>query len=188
MGVGGLCELFYVKNGEGRICDGLAENGLCVGTEGGIQFLLAAVGGNEGEFDAHTLHGDCEKVESAAVNAGGGHNVVAAGGDVKNSVEVGGLSGGGEHGCAAAFESRYLCRNIVVGGVLQTAVKIAGGLKVKKLAHLGAGSIFESGALDNGDLAGLTVAGGVAGLHTFGTDFVFCHNLSLLTGRICRFL
>ena len=35
--VGGAGEFFDIQHGEGRVGDGLAEDGLCVGAEGGVQ-------------------------------------------------------------------------------------------------------------------------------------------------------
>jgi hypothetical protein len=51
---------------------------------------------------------------------------------------------------------------------LQTGVKITRRLKVKQFAHFGTAFVLEGGALNDGNLAGLAVAGGVTALHAFG--------------------
>ena len=176
--VGGLGELLNVQHSEGGVGDGLAEDRLGVGPEGGVQLLLRALGVHEGELDAHALHGDGKQVEGAAVDGGGGDHVVAAAGDVEDGVEVGCLTGGEEHGGAAALQSGDLGRHGVVGGVLQAGIEVAAGLQVKELAHLLAGLIAEGGGLDDGEVAGLPVAGPVAGVEAVGSDLIVAHGNS----------
>ena len=178
VGVGGLGELLNVQDGEGGVGDGLAEDRLGVGPEGGVQLLLGALGVHEGKLDAHALHGDGKQVEGAAVDGGGGDHVVAAAGDVEDGVEVGRLAGGEEHGGAAALQSGDLGRHGVVGGVLQTGVEVAAGLQVEQLAHLLAGLIAEGGGLDDGEVAGLPVAGTIAGVEAVGGDLIVAHGNS----------
>ncbi len=172
MAVGGGGELLDVQHGEGRVGDGLAEDGLGVGAEGSVQLLLGAVRGDEGEVDPHLLHGHGEEVVGAAVDGVGGHHVVPAGGDVEHGVEVGRLAGGGEHPHGPALQGGDLGRHGVAGGVLQAGVEVALGLQVKELAHVLAGVVLEGGGLDNGDLPGLPVAGAVAPLDADGVDAV----------------
>ena len=74
VGVGRLGELLNIQDGEGGVCNGLAEHRLGVGPEGGVQLLLGAVRVHEGELDAHALHGDGEQVEGTAVDGGGGRS------------------------------------------------------------------------------------------------------------------
>ena len=96
--------------------------------------------------------------------------MVPAGGDVEHGVEIGRLAGGGKHGRRAALQGRDLGRYRVVGGVLQPGVEVAAGLQVEEFAHVAAGSVLKGGALNDGYLPGLAVAGGVARLHAFGSD------------------
>ena len=176
MGVGGVGELLDVQHRERGVGNGLAEEGLGVGPEGGIEFLFRAVGSHEGGLDAHLCHGDGDQVEGAAVNGGGGHDVVAAAGDVEEGEEVGRLAGGGQHGRGAAFQLTDLGGHVIVGGVLEPGVEITGGLQIEELAHVLAGGVLEGGGLDDGDLAGLAVAGGIAALHTFGFQTIVAHD------------
>ena len=81
---------------------------------------------------------------------------------MNNGEEVGRLAGRGEHGGGAALQLADLGGHIVVGGVLEAGVEVAVGLQVKELTHVLAGGVFERGGLDDGDLPGLSVAGGVA--------------------------
>ena len=174
MGVGGLGELLDVQHGEGGVGDGLAEDGLGVGPEGGVQLLLGAVRVKEGGFQTHLLHGDGEQVEAAAVDGGAGDDVVAAARDIEHSHKVGGLTGGGQHGGGAALKGADFGSHRVTGGVCQPGVEVALGFQIEELAHILGGFILEGRALDDGELAGLAVAGGVARLNAqgFGTQFL----------------
>src|SRR5699024_6770081 len=82
VGVGRLGKLFNVQHGEGGVGDGLAEHGLGVGAESGVQLFLGGGGGDEGDVDAHFGHCDRDQVEGAAVDGGGGDDVVPALADV----------------------------------------------------------------------------------------------------------
>ena len=62
--VRGRGKLFNIQHGQRRVCDRLAVNGLCVGAEGGVQFLSGAVGVDERELNAHALHGNGEEIDS----------------------------------------------------------------------------------------------------------------------------
>ena len=107
--------------------------------------------------------------------------MIAAVGDVEDSVEVGRLAGGGEHRGGSALHVADFCGYHVVGGVLQPGVEVAAGLQVKELAHVLAGGIFKGSGLNNGNLPGLAVAGGVAPLNAFGVDAVIAHWERLLS-------
>ena len=168
VGVGGRGKLFNVQHGEGRVCDGLAEHDLGVGPEGGVQFFLGAQRVHEGGVNAHLLHGDGDEVEGAAVDGAGRHDVVACFAEVEQREEVCGLTAGGEHGGSAAFQLTDLLGHQVAGGVLQAGIEVAVGFQVEQLAHILAGGILEGSGLDNGDLAGFAVAGGVTALHADG--------------------
>ena len=122
----------------------------------------------EGGSNAHLRHGDGDEVEGAAVDGAGGHDVVPCLADIEQRKEVCGLTAGGEHGGSAALQLADLFGYHIAGGVLQAGVEIAVGLQVEQLAHVLAGSVLEGGGLDDGDLAGLAVAGGVAALHADG--------------------
>ena len=178
VGVGRLGKALDIQHGEGGVGDGLAEHGLGVGPEGGLQLLVGAVGLHEGKLDAHLLHGHGKQVIGAAVDGGGGHHMVTAVGDVEHSIEVGRLAGGGEHGGGSTLHVADLGRHHVVGGVLQAGIEISAGLQVEQLAHVLAGVIFKCGGLDNGDLAGLAVARRIAALDALGIDGVIAHVVS----------
>ena len=89
--VRGSREFFDIQNGQRRVCDRLAVHGLCVGAEGGVQFLSGAVGVDERDLNAHALHGDGEEVEAAAVNARRTDQMVARADDIEHGEEDGGL-------------------------------------------------------------------------------------------------
>ena len=181
--MGGPGELLDVQHRQGRVGDGLAEHGAGRGPESGLQLFVGAVRGDEGHLDAHLGHGDGDQVEGAAVDGGRGDDVVPAGADVEQGEEIGRLAGGGEHGGGAALQLTDLGGHVVVGGVLEAGVEIAAGLQVKELAHVLTGGVLEGGGLDDGDLPGLAVAGGVAPLDTFRFDAVIAHGVLLLSMR-----
>ena len=178
VGVGGGGELLNVQYREGGVGDGLAEHRFGVGPEGGVQLLRRAVRGDEGHLQAHALHGHGQKVVGAAVDGAGGHHMVPAGGDVEYGVEVGRLAGGGEHGRRSSLQGGDLGRHGVAGGVLEAAVEVALGLQVEELPHVFAGIIFEGSGLDDGDLPGLPVAGGIAPLDADGLQMLLHSALS----------
>ena len=166
--VGGAGKSFNVQHRQGRVGDGLAEDRLGVGAEGSIQFILSAFGVDEGDLDAHALHGDGKQVEGAAVDGGGGDDMVAAAGNVKHGEEVGGLAGACEHCRSAAFQGGDLCRHGIAGGIAQAGIEIAVILQVKEPSHGVGGLIAEGGALNDGDLARLAVFRRITGLDAQG--------------------
>ena len=182
MGVGGRGKLFDVQHGEGRVCDGLAEHDLGVGPEGGVQFFLGAQGVYKGGGDAHLFHGDRDEVEGTAVDGAGGHDVVACFAQVEQGEEVGGLTAAGEHGSRAALQLADLLGDKVAGGVLEPRVEVALGFQVEQLAHILAGGVLEGGGLDDGDLAGFAVAGGVTALHADGITVHVTYSFAWLIG------
>ena len=92
--------------------------------------------------------------------------MVAAAGNIEHGIEIGCLTGAGEHGSAAAFHGCDLGGYHIAGRILQPGVEIAGGFQVKKFTHVLGGCVFKSGTLNDGNLTGLTVAGIVACLNS----------------------
>ena len=168
MGVGGLGKLFNIQHGQGRVGNGLTKHSLGVGLERGVQLLFGAERIHKGSGNAHLGHGDRDQVERTAVDGAGRHDMVACLADVEQGEEVGRLAAGRQHGGSAALQLTDLLCDDIAGGVLQAGVEIAVGLQVKQLSHILAGGIFKGSGLDNGDLAGLAVAGRIAALHADG--------------------
>ncbi len=71
--------------------------------------------------------------------------MAAALADIKQGKKIRRLPRGGQHGRRPALKLRNLCRHVVVGGVLQSGIKVARSLQIKKLSHILAGGVFESG-------------------------------------------
>jgi len=170
--VGGGGPALDVEDVEGGVGEGLAEDGLGVGAEGGVEVGVGGVGGEEGDVEAHALHGDGEEVEGAAVEGGGRDDVVAGARDVEDGEEVGGHAAGGEEAGGAAFHGDDLGGDGVVGGVLEAGVEVAFALEVEEGAHGIAGGVFPGGGLDDGGLAGFAVAGLPSALDAEGSDLV----------------
>ena len=168
VGVGRIGKLFDVQHGQGGVGDGLAEDRLGVGPEGSVQLFLGAQRVHEGGLDAHLFHGDRDQVEGAAVDGAGRHDVVARLAEVEQGEEVRGLAAAGEHGGGAALQLADLLGHQVAGGILQAGIEVTVSFQVEQLAHVLAGGVLEGGGLDDGDLAGFAVAGGVTALHADG--------------------
>ena len=193
--VGGVGKALDVKYDQGRVGDRLAEDRLGLGTEGRLQLLVGAVGVDKGEVDAHAAHGDIEEIEGTAVDRGRDDDMVSAAGEVEDREEGGRLAGGGQHGRGAALKRGDLGRHHIVGGVLQSGIKISLRLEVKELAHILAGVIFEGRALNDGDHSRLAVFGFISRLDAHCISFhdylryLVClvYNLLIPAGdRSCR--
>lgn len=91
--------------------------------------------------------------------------MVAGGAEVEYGIEVGCLSGGGQDGCDTPFEFGYLGGYGVVCRVCESGIEIAAFLKVEEAGHLFGCGVFEGGALDDGEHAGLAVFRLPASLH-----------------------
>ena len=161
-------EFLYVEHLQRGVGNGFAEEGFCLGAEGGGYLVLAGIGVYEGDADAEFLHRHGEEVVRAAIDARGAYEVVARLANVEHGVEVGRLPAGGEHPSHAAFECRYLGRHRIAGGVLQPGVEVAFVFQVEEAGHLLAGVVFECGALVYGQYAGFALAGFPTGLHAKG--------------------
>ena len=183
--VGRVRELFNIQNGQCGIGNGLAEHRLGVGTECGLQFVLRAVGGHEGEVDAHLLHRHRKQIVCTAVDGRGGNYVITRCGNIENAEEVGRLTGGGQHSGGTAFQFADLFGYAVTGGIGQTGIEISLGFQIKQLAHILAGVVFERGALIDRDLTGFAVFGGISALYADGFDSLF-HKWGLLV-RVVNF-
>ena len=177
VGMSCLGELLNVQYGQSRVGDGLAKDGLGVGLEGRIQLFLGAQRVHKGRCDAHFLHRDRDEVERTAIDGAGRHDVVARFADVEQREEVGRLTAAGQHSRRAAFQLADLFRHQITGRVLQAGIEVAVRLEVEQFAHVLAGRVLEGGGLDNGDLAGFAVAGGVTALHA---DSITVHCYILL--------
>ena len=164
---------FDIQDAEGGIGDGFAENSFRVGTESGVQFLRRAVRGHEGEINAHLFHGDGKEIVGAAIDRGAGNHMIPAIGNIEHRVEIRRLAGGSQHGGGAAFQRADLRGDRVACRVLKAGIEIARGLQVKELSHILAGVVFESGGLDDRDLAGFAVPGSITSLDAEGLDG--CH-------------
>ena len=103
--------------------------------------------------------------------------------DVEQGEEVGRLPAGSQHGGGAPLQGGDLAGHRVTGGVLQPGIEVAVGFQVEQLAHILAGVVFEGGGLDDGDLARLAVAGGVAPLHA---DGIAVHGKDSFRDKSCR--
>ena len=162
-----------VEDLHARVGEGFSEHQLGVGPDGGLNLLIAGIGLDEGNLDAHLLQGDAQQVEGASVDIVGGNDVVSAAGDVDAGKQVGRLAGGGEDGAYAAFQVVDLGGRGIHRGVLETGIEVAGLFQVEEFSHLVRGLIFEGGTLDDGNLAGFSLAGFVSCVDAAGVNL--CH-------------
>ena len=182
MGVGCIGKLFNIQHRQGGVGNGFAKDSLGVGLERGVQLFLGTVRRDKGGGNAHLCHGDGDQVEGAAVNGAGRNDVVARVADVEQGKEVCSLTAAGQHCGRAAFQLTDLFGHKVAGGVLQTGIEIAVGFQIEQLAHVLTGGVLKGGGLDNGDLAGFAIAGGITALHT---DGITIHTTYSFTGFVC---
>ena len=159
MGVRSFGKSLNVKDNKRGIGDRLAKNSFGIRLESILKFFIGAVGIDESEINSHLAHSHVEEVESAAVDSGSADDVISACRDVENTEEVGCLAGRSEHSRSTALQSRDLSRNHIVGGILETCIKVSGCFQIEQFAHVLAGIIFKSCALDDRNHSGLTVFG-----------------------------
>src|SRR5699024_6772761 len=79
--------------------------------------------------------------------------------------------GRSKKGGDASLQRGNLGSYSIVGGVLQTGIKISVCFQVKKLSHFIGGIIFKGGTLINGKGAGLSFGRRIACVKTFGFQF-----------------
>ena len=168
-----VCKTLDVKYYKSGIGDGLAKNSLGIRLESVLQFLVAAVGINESEINAHLAHGYVEQIECASVDGRSAYNVISASCNIEDTEEVSSLSGRSQHTGGTAFQGTDLSRDHIVGGILQTCIEITGRLKIEQFSHIFAGVIFKSCALNDRDHSGLSVFGRISGLNAHCFSFHF---------------
>ncbi len=88
-------------------------------------------------------------------------------GNIEYGKEVGSLTAGCEHAGRTAFKGCYFCRHHVVGGILETGIKISRILQVKQAAHGLTAVVLIGSTLDNRDHPRLSVLRGITGYDTF---------------------
>ena len=84
---------------------------------------------HEADVDAHLGQGDGEEVEGPAVEAGGGHQLIAGPQDVQDSQGLGRLAGGRGQGTHTALQQRDPLLEDVGGGVHDAGIDVAGLLQ-----------------------------------------------------------
>ena len=173
--VRGIGEALNIEHGQRGIGDRLAKDELGVGLESGLQFLIGAVGSNEGAGNAHAAHGVGEQVVGAAVDGRTRDHVIAGAGNVKDGKEVRGHARAREHRGGTALHLADLGGNQIARGVLQTAVEVTGLLQVKQLAHMLGRIVLPRGGLVDRHLARLRIARAITALNTGSTDGLLAH-------------
>ena len=124
-------KLFQIKDHQRRVGDGLPEDRLGVFAKRIVQLFLCAVRIHKGGFHAHLLKGMGVKVVGAAVKRGGTDDVIPRLGKVHDGIKACRLPGGCQHGRRSPFQVADLRRHGIIGGILETGIKIAGLLQVK---------------------------------------------------------
>ena len=85
---------------------------------------------------------------------------------------------------AEPLQGADLGRHRIVGGVLESGIEVTAGLQVENSLPISlAGLIAEGGGLDDGEIAGLAVAGPVTGVEAVGGDLIVAHGDSLFLKR-----
>ena len=131
-----LCEALYIKHITSRIRDCLTEEALGVLLEASLNLLVWPVRINEGTLYSQLLHCHSEEVERTSVNSVRCYKMVSSLADVEYSIEVGGLTRGGEHSPYSTLKRGNLLCHCVIRRVGKTCVEIAGIFQVKEPGHL----------------------------------------------------
>ena len=166
---------FDIQHRQRGIGDGFTEHQTGTVIKESLHLIFGHIRGDEAGFDAHALHGDGKQVQGAAVNAGGGHDVVARGSDVEHRHQGRRLTGGSKHSTHAALHGRQLLFHAGGGGVGNAGIHMAIRRQVEQLSQKLGGFILIGGTLVNGQDAGLAVFRLVAFLQHFGLDMGIRH-------------
>ena len=144
------------------IGDRLTEEGLGVGTERFLNFLLRGILIDKSAFDAQFFHRYSEEIERTAIYLGRSDDMVARLANIEHGIKVGSLPRRGKHCPHSTFEGAYLSCNGITGGIGKTGIKISIFLEVEKHRHLVAVVILEGSALHDRELDRLSVLGFIA--------------------------
>lgn len=79
--------------------------------------------------------------------------------NIEDSVEVGSLTAGSQHGGHTTFEGGNLSGHSVIRRVLQAGIEITAVFQIEKTCHLLAGIVFESCTLIDGQYAWFALLG-----------------------------
>ena len=109
-----------------RVAEGLAVEGLGVGLDGVLPGGRVVGVLDEGDVDAQALQRHGKQRGGAAVEARGGDDVVAGGGEVQDGRGLGGLARGESNGGDAALERRQPGLQRILCGVGQAGINRAG--------------------------------------------------------------
>ena len=96
-------ELLDVGDVELGVAEGLGVEGASLGVDGGAQ-AVEVVGIGEANGDSQLGQRVVEEIVGAAVEGGGGDDLVAGVGDGEDGEGLGGLAGGGGQGGDSTFE------------------------------------------------------------------------------------
>ena len=168
--MGDLRKALDVQHFHAGIGEGFPEQELRLGTEAGVHFLVRGLVVHERHLDAHLLQGDAQQVEGSAVDVVQAHDMVPRPADVQAGEQVRRLAGRGQDRAHTAFQGGDPGRDGIVGGILEPGIEITAVLQVEEPAHLVGSLVFESRALDDGNLSWITLSGLVTGLHAKRTD------------------
>ena len=163
-----ISKFLDVQDHQCRIRNGFRDHNFCVRLECCRDFFRRCIRVHKGTLNAQLLEGYRQQIEGSAVQCGRCHDVVAGFADVKNSIEICGLSGGSHDSGNAAFHVRNLCRYSIVGRILKAGVEVAFCLQVKKLSHFIRRIILKCGALVNWQGTRLPLRRSISGMDTLG--------------------
>ena len=138
--VGDLGKRGEVGDRPRRVGDDLGVDGFGLGPDLGGDGLGITTGGVERDergLDAETGHRRTEQCAGAAVEPGGGDDVIAGSGEGRDREERRGLPRGGRHGTDATFEARHALLERVQRRVRETAVDRAVLLEGEEVGGVG---------------------------------------------------
>ena len=171
-------KLLNIQHFEGRIGNCFTEQCFRIRTESCGNFFFAGIRIDESNLNTEFFHCHSEQVESTTIDSGRTNEMVTCLANIEDSVEVGSLTAGSQHGGHTTFEGGNLSGHSVIRRVLQAGIEITAVFQIEKTCHLLAGIVFESCTLIDGQYAWFALFRRPPCLYAqgFGLE-LFCHNV-----------
>jgi hypothetical protein len=163
--------LANVENVDLGVADRLGEQQLGVGADGAGPLGRIVLIFNEGRVDAKLFERVLEEVVGAAIDRGGGDDVVAGLSNVEHGDGRGGLARGEKQRCCSALEGCNALFDHILGRVLNARVDVAKlGERKQVLGVLSAVEDIGGGLVDRGGAGICDRVGGSTGVNLLGFE------------------
>ncbi len=171
-------KLFDVKDHQCRIGNCLRKEYLGIWTKRRCNLFSRSIWIYERAVDPLLLNRSAEKIKSPAINCRRTNHMVASLTDIENRIIIGCLSRRSKHCRHSPLQLANLFCYRVIGGILQTGIKISAVFQIKQSSHLVTGIIFKSRALINRQHPRFSPPGMPARLNAFCFYLILAHLVS----------